>query len=183
MKQFIVLLLIITSISVQAQDKYLTKSGSLEFEASVPSFEEVKAKNESVTAILNTENGEIAALLLVKGFRFKNALMEEHFNENYAESDVYPKATFKGEINNFSLDKYVDSKNQKITIEGVIEFHGQSKQLSNIEAIISLEDEVITLDGTFTVQASDFKIDIPKIVKNKLSNDVQVTFNFELNKK
>ena len=183
MKQFIVLLLIITSISVQAQDKYLTKSGSLEFEASVPSFEEVKAKNESVTAILNTENGEIAALLLIKGFRFKNALMEEHFNENYAESDVYPKATFKGEINNFSLDKYVDSKNQKITIEGVIEFHGQSKQLSNIEAIISLEDEVITLDGTFTVQASDFKIDIPKIVKNKLSNDVQVTFNFELNKK
>ena len=183
MKQFIVLLLIITSISVQAQDKYLTKSGSLEFEASVPSFEEVKAKNESVTAILNTENGEIAALLLIRGFRFKNALMEEHFNENYAESDVYPKATFKGKINNFSLDEYADSKNQKITVEGVLEFHGQSKQLSNIEAFISIEDEVITLDGTFTVQASDFKIDIPKIVKNKLSNDVQVTFNFELNKK
>lgn len=183
MKHIIFTLLILVTLSVQAQDKYLTKSGSLEFEASVPSFEEVKAKNESVTAILNTENGEIAALLLVKGFRFKNALMEEHFNENYAESDVYPKATFKGKINNFSLDKFVDSKNQKVIVEGILEFHGQSKQLSNIDAFISIEDEVVTLDGSFTVKASNFKIDIPKIVKNKLSNDVQVTFNFELNKK
>ena len=78
-----------------SQSKYLTKSGLLNFEASVEAFEEIKATNNNVTAILNTENGQFAALALVKGFRFKNALMEEHFNENYAESDEHPKAIFK----------------------------------------------------------------------------------------
>ena len=183
MKQFIVILFMLVAISINAQEKYITKSGELIFEASVPSFEEVKAKNESVTAIFNTENGEIAALLLVKGFRFKNALMEEHFNENYAESDLYPKATFKGKIKNFSLDLLKDSKNHKVLIEGILDFHGQSKQLYNIEAYLSKKESSLILDGSFTVQASDFKIDIPKIVKNKLSNDVLVTFNYELNKK
>ena len=89
--------------STFAQQKYLTKTGQISFEASVPSFEEVAAKNNSVTAILNTENGEFAALVLVKAFRFKNALMEEHFNENYAESHLYPKATFKGKIKDYNI--------------------------------------------------------------------------------
>ena len=70
-----------------SQEKYLTKTGTLVFEASVPSFEEIKATNTNVTAIFNASNGEFATLALVKGFRFKNALMEEHFNESYAESD------------------------------------------------------------------------------------------------
>ncbi|MBT8273073.1 MAG: YceI family protein, partial [Bacteroidia bacterium] len=78
----LVFVLLFAVMSGFAQQKYLTKAGTLSFEASVPSFEEVAAKNEAVTAILNTENGEFAALALVKGFRFKNALMEEHFNEN-----------------------------------------------------------------------------------------------------
>ncbi len=87
--------IVLISSTLIAQSKYYTKSGSIDFEASVPSFEEVKAKNNTVTSILNTETGEIAALALVKGFRFKVALMEEHFNENYAETHKFPKATFR----------------------------------------------------------------------------------------
>mgnify|MGYP000038271939 CR=1 FL=1 len=98
----LVLLFIFISINSFSQSKYYTKTGVVNFEASVPSFEEVKAHNKSVTAIFNSETGEFAALVFVKGFRFKNALMEEHFNENYAESDQYPKATFKGKILNFT---------------------------------------------------------------------------------
>ena len=66
MKHIIILFLLL-GFNVNAQ-KYITKTGTLSFEASVPSFEEVKAENESVTAIINTDNGEIAALALVKGF-------------------------------------------------------------------------------------------------------------------
>ncbi len=73
MKKITFLLLVLISISAIGQSKYLTKTGTLVFEASVPSFEEVAAKNKSVTAILNTENGDFAALALVKAFRFKNA--------------------------------------------------------------------------------------------------------------
>ena len=104
----LIFLFVLVSVNCLAQSKYLTKTGTVNFEASVPSFEEVKASNNSVTAILNTENGEFAALALVKGFRFKNALMEEHFNENYAESDKYPKAVFRGKITNLAE---VDLKN------------------------------------------------------------------------
>ena len=98
MKTLVNLLIVIAVLSVNAQGKYLTRTGQLDFEASVPAFEEVAAKNSAVTAILNAENGEFAALALVTGFRFKNALMEEHFNEKYAESEKYPKATFKGKL-------------------------------------------------------------------------------------
>ena len=86
MKNIHLLFLLISFLGF-SQSKYLTKSGVLNFEASVEAFEEIKATNTNVTSILNTENGQFAALALVKGFRFKNALMEEHFNESYAESD------------------------------------------------------------------------------------------------
>lgn len=162
--------LIFISINTFAQGKYLTKTGTLNFEASVPSFEEVAAKNNSVTAILNTANNEFAALALVKGFRFKNALMEEHFNENYAESDEYPKAIFKGKV--------TDN-----TIKGELTFHGVSKHLDDIPITITKKDDHIIMSGSFMVKASDFDIKIPKIVKSKVAEDIKVSFEFQLEKK
>lgn len=169
MKKILILFLCISSYTL-AQGKYLTKTGSLTFEASVPSFEEVAAKNSSVTAILNTDNGEFAALALVKGFRFKNALMEEHFNENYAESDTYPKAKFKGKVTGNSIN-------------GELIFHGVTKLLENIPITISDKGKQIIMSGNFTVKASDFNIKIPKIVKSKVAEDIYVSFEFELKKK
>ena len=83
MKKVTYLILLLVSLSITSQNRYLTKTGTVEFEASVPSFEEVKAINNSTTAIINSETGEFAALVLIKGFRFKNALMEEHFKSDY----------------------------------------------------------------------------------------------------
>lgn len=174
-------LLVLACMSTSAQNKYITKTGTINFEASVPSFEEVAAKNNSVTAIFNTENGEIAALALVKGFRFKNALMEEHFNENYAESDQFPKATFKGKIENFDL------KNMKSSyvINGQLSFHGKTETLKNISISISISTEksMIKINGTFSTKASDYDVEIPKIVSNKISEDIKVSFQFELQRK
>ena len=166
------------SASVFAQTKYLTKTGTVDFEASVPSFEEVKASNSSVTAILNSENGEFAALVLVKGFRFKNALMEEHFNENYAESDKYPKATFKGKIVGFDVSKLNGTSTHKIT--GELTFHGKTMKIENVEVTISKANDMIQLNGGFVTQASDFDIKIPKIVSNKIAETVNVDFDFSL---
>ena len=118
------ILLLITQFSI-AQDKLITKSGTITFEASVPSFEEVKAKNSGVSCVINTKTGEIASLALLKGFRFKVALMEEHFNENYVESDKFPKATFKGKIENFDLSK-ITSTATNYTIKGKLELHGKA---------------------------------------------------------
>jgi len=180
MKNIVYIVFFLSACSF-SQNKYVTKTGTINFEASVPSFEEVAAKNNAVTVIINTENAEIAALVFVKAFRFKNALMEEHFNENYAESYTYPKATFKGNILNFSLEK-LTGKNT-FYIDGELTFHGVSKQIKQIPITIEKNGDLIKLTGNFNVLASGFNIKIPKIVKNKISDEVGVNFTFELHPK
>ncbi len=177
MKKILYIILFLSTISF-GQNKFITKTGTLNFEASVPSFEEVAAKNNSVTAIINTENGEIAALALIKAFRFKNALMEEHFNENYAESDKFPKATFKGKLLDFSFEKLSGTNN--LFIDGELEFHGVPKQFSKIPITLEFIKDKIILSGSFSARASDFDIKIPKIVQSKVSDEVQIAFSFEL---
>ena len=171
-------LFILLNFSVFAQEKYITRSGLVNFEASVPSVEEVKATNKTTTAIINTTNGEFAALTLIKGFRFKNALMEEHFNENYAESSKYPKATFKGKIKDFK-----QNKPGTYTLNGELSFHGVTNMLENITVNLNYKDDIIIMSGEFILSASDFEIDIPKIVRDKIAQEVNVNFVFEMKKK
>ena len=176
MKKIVALLTLLAVSFGHAQDKMITKTGKITFEASVPAFEEVKAKNEGVTCVLNAKTGEIASLALIKGFRFKLALMEEHFNENYINSDTYPKATFKGKIENFdgaSLSTTVT----EYTIKGKLELHGKTNDVTAIAKIRKVDGgtEIIT---TFYVNANDYAIAIPAVVKSKVSNKVKVKAEF-----
>lgn len=161
-----------------AQDKLITKTGTITFEASVPSFEEVKAKNSGVSCLLNTKTGEIASLALMKGFRFKVALMEEHFNENYVESDKFPKATFKGKIENFDLSKITSTANN-YTIKGKLELHGKLKDIV-ITAKIKKGKDGIEIVSDFNVNTDDFDIEIPSVVSKKVTKKVNVQFEFVL---
>ncbi len=165
-------LLIVICLSSFAQTKVITKSGKLTFEASVPAFEEVKAKNETVTCILNTSTGDIASLALIKGFRFKVALMEEHFNENYMESDSYPKATFKGKIDNFDVAKLTETA-KVYTIKGKMEMHGKTKDIT-ITASIKKSNDGIEIDADFSLNTDDYGIEIPSIVSKKVSKKVSI---------
>ncbi|MEZ4796205.1 MAG: YceI family protein [Flavobacteriaceae bacterium] len=176
MKNIIYILLLVGFVG-KAQDKYLTKVGIVNFEASVPSFEEVVALNNAVTAIVNTTTNEFAALVLIKGFRFKNALMEEHFNENYAESNLYPKSTFKGNILGNKLDERISGDYK---IEGDLTFHGVTQSIQSIPIQITFEEDAIIIKGNFTVKASEYDIKIPNIVKNKVSDSVILDFIFDL---
>ncbi|OYU80583.1 MAG: hypothetical protein CFE23_08880 [Flavobacterium sp. BFFFF1] len=176
MKKMITFLLLFSAAFSSAQDKMITKNGKITFEASVPAFEEVKAKNEGVTCVLNPKTGEIASLALMKGFRFKVALMEEHFNENYVESDKYPKSTFKGKIENFDASK-LTSTAKDYTIKGKLELHGKTKDIT-IPAKIRKTDAGIEIVSNFTVNADDYAIAIPSVVKSKVSNKVSVKCEF-----
>ena len=178
MKTKLLSLLIVIGFSGFSQTKMITKTGKITFEASVPAFEEVKAKNESVTCVLNPSTGEIASLVLVKGFRFKVALMEEHFNENYIESDTYPKAIFKGKIDNFDVSK-LTAKAKEYTIKGKMEMHGKSKDMT-ITASIKKATDGIDIDSNFTINTDDFGIDIPSIVSKKVSKKVAVVLDVTL---
>ena len=171
----------ISSIAMNAQEKYIDKSGIINFEASEETFEPVKAKNESVTAILNTAKNEIAALALIKSFRFKNSLMEEHFNENYIESETYPKATFRGELLNFDSTSLTEN-NTETTVEGVLKLHGKEKKI-NTTLLVSKTRETIQLSGSFTVTPQDFDIEIPSVVRNKIAKEIIIVLDFKLSPK
>lgn len=158
--------------------KWSTKSGAIHFEASVPSFEEVKASNDNVSALLKSDTGEFAALALMNGFRFKVALMEEHFNENYAESSKYPKATFKGSIKNFK-ESDLTNQYQKFEMKGEMTIHGQTKPFETL-AYIKKQDGHIEMKSEFNMNPEDYNIDIPKIVRNKIADEVNVSILFKL---
>ncbi len=169
-------MLLIGFAGIATSQKMITKTGKITFEASVPSFEEVKGTNSSVTCVLNGSNGEIATLALIKGFNFKIALMEEHFNENYIESDRYPKATFKGKIENFDL-KALSAEQQDYSIKGELTLHGKSK-IIDIPSKIRKTDDGIEIISDFSVNTDDFNIKIPAVVKSKVSKKVDIHSEF-----
>ncbi|WP_264537830.1 YceI family protein [Flavobacterium sp. N1736] len=180
MKKIIVLLFLFVGISQISAQKYITKTGSLKFEASVESFEEVAAENKNTSAILESATGDIAVLALMKGFRFKVALMEEHFNENYVESDKFPKATFKGKVDDFDVSK-LSSTAKIVKISGDLTLHGKTKKIT-ANAKISKSGDKITVTGNFDVKPEDFDIEIPKVVSKKVADKIKVNFNFMLTK-
>jgi hypothetical protein len=164
--------------NVVGQDKLLTKTGVTTFEASVPSFEEVKATNKNSGCVLNTKTGEIVGLVFMKGFQFRLALMEEHFNENYMESDKYPKGVFKGKITNFNISQ-LSTQKQDFTINGTMEIHGKSKEISII-AKISKTDNTVSLLSNFNLNTDDFGIELPLVVRSKVAKKVNVTIDYKL---
>ncbi|MBC7846123.1 MAG: YceI family protein [Flavobacterium sp.] len=169
-------ILILTGLRTFSQDKKITKTGKIVFEASVPSFEEVKAKNESVTCVVNIKTGEIASLALMRGFRFKIALMEEHFNENYIESDKYPKATFNGKIMSFDWNS-IGSTSKEFKMKGILEVHGKSKEITT-SVFLKKVDGGLEIISNFNVNFKDFDIDIPKVISMKVAETVNIKTNF-----
>lgn len=163
------------------QSKYMTKSGSMSFEASQPSFEPIEATHSAVSALLNADTGELAVLALVRGFRFPLALMEEHFNENYIESHQYPKTSFRGSILNFDSNA-LSNQPRTVQLTGELSMHGVTKPIS-VSATITQSDEQITLTSSFSVKTSDFGIKIPSLVRKQIDENVQVEVSLPLQRK
>ncbi len=174
---FFLSLLVFSTTILQAQDKFSTKTGHIFFEANVPSFEPVEANHTNVSAIVKSD-GTLAALALVNGFRFKIALMEEHFNENFAESSTYPKITFKGKIQAFDSNTLTEEK-QAYTITGVFSMHGKEKEVT-LPASIYKKDGSIFISSQFSLKPEDFDIKIPNVVSKKIAKEIDVTVNFQL---
>ncbi|MGB1041983.1 MAG: YceI family protein [Tenacibaculum sp.] len=155
--------------------KYFTRTGVTEFKASTDAFEPVEAINKSSSVILKVNTGEIAALLPIKGFNFKVALMQEHFNENYMDSHKFPKATFKGKIKDFNIN----SIKKEYAIKGLLTIKGISKTIETKARITKSESKLI-LETHFVIKPQDFNIKIPSIVRKKIANNINVYINYEL---
>ncbi len=173
-------LLVLLAPTLFYGQKYSTRAGVLKFEASVQSYEEVAAENKSASAALDASNGDVALLALMKGFRFKVALMEEHFNESYAETSKYPKATFKGKIEGFDINK-LTANPQSFNISGDLMIHGKTKRITDT-AKISKSGNAIIMTGSFDVKPADFGIEIPSVVRKKVAETISISYNLSLNK-
>lgn len=178
MKEIIISALFLLAGNVVFSQKMITRTGEVKFEASMPAFEEVAATNKTTSCILEKSTGDFVALTLIKSFKFKAPLMEEHFNENYMESSQYPKATFKGKILNFDAKKLSASKTA-YDLEGDLTIHGVTKKIKT-KINLTLSGAKILASSAISVKPQDYKIEIPSLVKGKIAENVKVAMNFVL---
>ena len=174
MKQLIIIVCCFLSYGVShSQERYLTKNGAISFYSKAP-MEDITADNNQVLSIVDATKGKMAISILMKSFLFEKALMQEHFNENYVESDKYPKATFKGKILNFNSLKESETK---LDIKGVISIHGKTKEII-VSANATKSEDTIQLQGEFNLKVADFDIKIPSVVAKNIAKEIKVSFQF-----
>ena len=179
-----IILSILLSISVfiiNGQTRYFTKKGKIFFSAT-SSIEKIEAINEKATSIIDATTGAIEFAVLMKAFHFEKALMQEHFNENYAESDKYPKAVFKGSVINIKSVDMNKNGTYPVQVKGMLTFHSETKEVL-ADGTLTIKDGNIT-DGKsqFKILLEDYKIEIPSLVKDKISKEVEIKIdlNYEL---
>lgn len=170
------IIVLIATIGVTGQSKYIDRAGKASFFSSAP-LEDIEARSSQAVSILDTRSGEIGASLLMRSFNFRKALMEEHFNENYVESDKYPKATFKGKITNISDLDLSKPGNYSLNITGDMTLHGVTKSITvTAEAVVG--EGALRAKTVFPLTVKDFKIKVPRLVIDNIAEVVEVTVSF-----
>ncbi|HUM46573.1 MAG TPA: YceI family protein [Chitinophagales bacterium] len=165
-------LLLAATISTQAQNKYFDKNCNVTFTSATP-LEKIDGKNTSGMSVIDIESGAMDFAVLVKAFEFRQALLQEHFNENYMESEKYPKSTFKGQIKNISAVNFKTDGSYPVDVTGTLTLHGVSKEIQ-AKGTITVSGGTIQALSSFSVKPEDYNIEIPGVVKDKIAKDIEV---------
>lgn len=172
----LITLLLLVSHGAFAQ-KFITKTGHASFFSSAP-LEDIEAHNRQVNSIIDLGSGEVAVKMMIQQFKFEKKLMQEHFNENYLESEKYPEATFSGK---FTIPENLGAeKNGKflVKVKGNLKIHGVS-QLVEEDATIEIKDGHVKAFTKFIVALEDYKVKIPRIVIKNIAEEVEVTIDLQ----
>lgn len=154
--------------------KIIARQGQVSF-FSYTSVENIKAENNQALSIIDLQKGDIAVSMLMNAFVFEKALMKEHFNESYIESDIYPKATFEGKIVGFEP---LTENTQTKLVKGTFTMHGVSKKLE-IKTKIERVGKKYILTGTFEALVKNYDIKIPPLLAGNIADAISVNFRFE----
>ncbi len=165
-------ILMVVSIATNAQEKLITRTGEITFKSKTP-IENIEAKNSQVASIFLVDKKTIAFNALLRSFRFEKALMEEHFNEKYVHSDKYPSAKFEGVIQE-DIDLKKSGTYNDVTVKGTMDFHGVTKPMEVSASIIVSQDGSVNFASMFLIKLEDYKIEVPSLVKDKISGKIQV---------
>jgi len=175
--KILLLILAITSFSqvALAQLKYYTKAGKISFYSKAP-LEDIEAHNTKAVSVYDAGTGRIEFSALLKGFEFEKAKMQEHFNENYVESDKFPKAVFIGSIQSAANVKPTVDGVYNVQVSGSLTLHGITKP-QVAQSVITVRNGVMSAVSVFTITLKNYDIQIPALVADKISQTVRVVVN------
>ncbi|MFA5417343.1 MAG: YceI family protein [Bacteroidales bacterium] len=179
MKKLMMLLTLTFVLSqfVHAQ-RYITKNGHISFYSDGP-LEKIEAHNNQVNSALDIKSGDLVFKVLMKSFVFEKALMQEHFNENYVESDRFPNASFKGKITNLNDINFTKAGTYQATVEGELTIHGITKPVMEKGSFV-VTDGNIDGKSVFMIKLADYDISIPGAVTGKIAEEIQITVDLNL---
>ena len=175
-RRFLFYFLFLTTLA--SAQKYATRSGKTSFIGSEETFEQIKAVNNVSTSIVDSSSGDIAILLFISAFNFEISLMQEHFNENYMDSDKFPKATFKGQLIDFNM-KHLSSEDKEFQLKGTLTIRGKDKLIATV-AKLKKQHNKIVITSNLTVKPEEFDIKIPGIVRDKIAKSINLNLHYEL---
>jgi len=161
--KLITLILIFFVTNLYSQ-RFITKEAEISFFSEAP-IEDISAKNNKVSAVYDDETKQLVFQLNISDFIFPKPLMQEHFNENYLESDKFPKASFSG---------IVGQLNESTIATGTLKIHGESNEVE-VKGILVNSNDSVMIDASFRIQLKDFNIKIPKIVMYNIAEEIEVT--------
>jgi polyisoprenoid-binding protein YceI len=171
------LVLVVLSSPASAQ-RFFTKGGTIYFNASGPS-EVIEATNKTATCVMDVQSGAIQFAVMMKGFLFEKALMEEHFNENYVESSKFPKAEFKGEFTNKAAINFGKDGTYPAHVKGKLTLHGVTKEIET-DGSVTIKDGKPQISAEFKLILIDYGVEIPSLVSDKVSKEAKIKVNCSL---
>jgi YceI-like domain len=176
MKQFILSsLALFIGLASFSQERLMTKNATISFFSAAP-LEKIEAHNKSAVSVIDKTGGQVEFSVLMKGFEFEKALMQEHFNENYVESDRFPKAVFKGKVTDLSKVNFAKDGTYTTAVAGTLTMHGETKDVT-APVTFTITGGIVSAGCEFTVLLSDYKISIPSVVKDNIAKNVKITVN------
>lgn len=179
-KLFLITCFLITGATAMFAQQYMTRTGKIKFDATAPSSpEKVVGVNNEAACVVDGKTGGVAVQMLIKSFKLEKALMEEHFNENYMESDKYPKADFKGKITNISEINLAKDGAYTAKVEGKLTIHGVTNDVTT-PADITVRGHTVTVKTKFIVKLEEYKIKVPSLVADKLAKEATINLDCDL---
>lgn len=171
MRSVVIIVLLLSTQLVNGQ-KYYSKTGKISFHSEA-SLEKIEATNSSASTVIDVATGSMEWAVLIQGFKFEKALMQDHFNENYMESATYPKAKFKGKIDNVAGVNFSKDGIYNVTVSGQLEMHGVTKPVT-AQGTITVKGGLVSAKSKITVLVTDYGIEIPKLVADNISKSVDI---------
>lgn len=181
MKKIAMIAMLVCSTTTLFAQKYITRTGKISFYSATP-LENIEAFNNEVAGVMDAATGDVVFQVPIKSFKFEKALMKEHFNENYMESDKYPKAEFKGKVADAGKVDFSKDGTYNVKTSGKLTIHGVTKDVT-LPGTITVKGNTATINSKFMVKTADYNITIPKLVEGKIAKQIEVTVNSILNQK